>query len=285
MIPRVGPVRVAARLTSFVVVVVTAAAVLPITPRAWRSRTCSRFARALLWTLGITHHLRGTVPGRRALVVCNHLSWLDTVVLLAHLPIRPVAKREMRGWPLVGVVATAADALFIDRSRPRTLPDVVTGVADALRAGHVVLAFPEGTTWCGTQRGTFRPALFQAAIDAGVPVLPVTLGFSLADGTGTTIAAYLDDDTLVASLRRVARVRGLQASGFAHQRLYPTPGACRRTLARAAHAAVIGSPSVVAPSSPLPVGAQRGSDPPVAGGLPATKGPTPTGPVYRDPAA
>jgi hypothetical protein len=113
----------------------------------------------------------------------------------------------------------------------------VAEVAGALRAGGLVAAFPEGTTWCGRAGGPFRPAMFQAAVDAGAPVVPVTLSFRVA-GRPTTVAAFVGDDPLWRSLCRVAASGGLWVQARTHPALYPTPGASRRALARAAAAAV-----------------------------------------------
>jgi 1-acyl-sn-glycerol-3-phosphate acyltransferase len=188
------------------------------------------------------------LPRRGALIVANHVSWLDVLVLLAHAPARLLAKCEVRSWPVIGAIGTAAGTVFIDRDRPRALPTTVSDVAGALRAGHVVAAFPEGTTWCGQSGGRFRSALFQAAIDAGAPVAPVTLNFKLGNGTTTTVAAYIGDDTLLASVRRVVMARGLRITLRAHPALHPMPGASRRALARAAQAAVAGTPAPILPT-------------------------------------
>ena len=86
----------------------------------------------------------------------------------------------------------------IERDNLRRLPDVVGAVADRLRAGQTVVAFPEGTTWCGLGYGPFRPAMFQAAIDAGRPVQPLRLTYHHRDGSPSTVAAFIGDDTLLA---------------------------------------------------------------------------------------
>jgi 1-acyl-sn-glycerol-3-phosphate acyltransferase len=174
---------------------------------------------------------------------------LDILVLLAHAPARIVAKHEVAGWPVVGALARATGTVFIDRSRPRTLPGTVADVADALREGAVVAVFPEGTTWCGRSSGPFRPAMFQAAIDAGALVVPVTLRF-LAEGTPTTVAAFLGEDTVFTSFRRVVATRGLEVCLTAHPALHPAVGASRRALARA-------TASVVHPGWPPPRPARR----------------------------
>ena len=104
--------------------------------------------------------------------------------------------------------------------RLRRLPGTVAEIAAALRAGQSVLVFPEGTTWCGRTHGRFYPATLQAAIDAGAAVRPVSLRYRLADGTATTVAAFVGDDTLLASVWRVVGTRGLTVE-------LPRPRRCR----------------------------------------------------------
>jgi len=149
-----------------------------------------------------------------------------------------VAKREVRRWPVIGVLASAAGTVFVDRARPKSLPGTVTAVAAALRGGAVVAAFPEGTTACGRAAGRFRPALLQAAADAGAPVQPVALSYRWADGRRTTVAAFLGADSLLRSVRRVVAAPGLTVGVRLTPALFPAPGASRRVLARAAEAAV-----------------------------------------------
>ncbi len=236
-VPRVPDVAAAARLAAAVLVLAVGLVVLPLTGgHPWLVRA---MARALLAALGVRHALVGRLPRRGALVVANHVSWLDVVVLVAHAPVRLLAKREVRGWPLIGRLAAACGTLLIDRARLRSLPATVAEVAGVLRAGGLVAAFPEGTTWCGRAGGEFRPAMFQAAVDAGAPVVPVTLSFLVA-GRPTTVAAFVGDDPLWRSLRRVAASGGLRVQVRAHPALYPAPGASRRTLARAAASVVRG---------------------------------------------
>jgi 1-acyl-sn-glycerol-3-phosphate acyltransferase len=240
-VPRVSPIRVVARVVAAVAVIVAAVATLPVFPLltpARRGRVVRFFARGALAAFGVRHELSGRLPRRGALIVANHVSWLDVLVLLAHAPARLLAKREVRSWPVIGPLAAATGTVFIDRIRPRALPGTVAGVTAALRAGGVVIVFPEATTWCGRTGGRFRPAMFQAAVDAGVPVVPVTLRFGLAGGTPTTVAAFIGEDTLLASLRRVLVARGLHITVRAHPALHPAPGASRRALARAAQAVV-----------------------------------------------
>ncbi|MEW2327350.1 lysophospholipid acyltransferase family protein [Micromonospora chersina] len=253
------------------------AALLPLLPAGRRRAALRGWARWTLRALGVRLVVRGRLPRGRALLVANHVSWLDILAVLAVAPARMLAKREVRDWPVVGALAAAAGTVFVDRSRPRDLPATVGRVAGALRAGHSVAVFPEGTTWCGEAAGCrpgrgFRPAVFQAAVDAGAPVVPLGLGYRYA-GHPSTLPAFLGEETLWESVRRVLAARDLTAAVTVAAALHPAGGADRRALARAAESSIqptpVGAPArrrattgvrIVRPVAPLPVGAEVGLD-------------------------
>jgi 1-acyl-sn-glycerol-3-phosphate acyltransferase len=154
--------------------------------------------------------------------------------------------------PATGIVARVLKIIPIERTSLRRLPGVVDAVARRLRAGQTVVVFPEGTTWCGysgddagrqSHRGSglFYPAMFQAAIDAGRPVLPLRLTYHHADGTVSTAPAYVGEDTLLRSVCRLLSVRRTVARVRVES--LQLPGTDRRALARRCHSAVyIGTP-------------------------------------------
>jgi 1-acyl-sn-glycerol-3-phosphate acyltransferase len=195
-----------------------------------RHAAAGTVSRGILAALGVKLVWRGPAPRPGSLLVANHVSWLDVVALLAVTPVRLVAKHDVRAWPGIGVLAALTGTIFVDRSRPKRLPGTVAEVGVALRAGRSVAVFPEGTTFCGAERGRFRPAMFQAAVDAGAPVMPVTIRYGSPD------AAFVGDDTLWSSVRRVAGLRGLTVTLIGSPALRPELGADRRALARAAQA-------------------------------------------------
>jgi 1-acyl-sn-glycerol-3-phosphate acyltransferase len=240
--PRCWTLVVVARLVALVAVVlggVGLAAVLPLLPGSVREGSMRWWFAAVLAVLGVRLTRYGPSRfGSGVLVVANHVSWLDVVAIGAVQPVRMLAKREVGGWPVVGALAARAGTIFLDRDRLCSLPAVVAELAAALRAGAAVGVFPEGTTWCGMSTGSFRPAVFQAALDAGAAVRPVALRYRLSDGRSTTGAAFLGTETLGSSLRRIARLRGMVVELNVLPLLRPGPGEGRRELARATCRAV-----------------------------------------------
>ncbi|GAA0699450.1 hypothetical protein GCM10010260_83650 [Streptomyces filipinensis] len=178
----------------------------------------------------------GPPRGRRTgvLVVANHMSWLDPLVLVSIEPGVVLARHDVGRWPVIGTLARQAGTVFIDRGNPRQLPVVVDTVASVLRSGRTVMVFPQATTWCTASGGGFRRAVFQAAVDAGAPVQPVTIGY-YQEGLPSTVAAFLGDDNYATSLLRVSSARGLTVRVTAHP---PFRGGDRRWLAAAAREAI-----------------------------------------------
>lgn len=210
-------------------------------PLPGQSRVQRMYCRLMLRCLGVRITKSGgpirNLPG--VLVVSPHMSWVDVLVIGAVLPGTFVAKAELVNWLGLGHVARLLRVIPIERSNLRRLPDVVRTVAERLRSGKTVVAFPEGTTWCGLAYGAFRPALFQAAVDAGRPVQPLRLTYHHRDGRPSTLPAYISDDTLARSFHRVVTARVT----VAHVRVEPLqlPGDDRRDLTRRCEAAVRGS--------------------------------------------
>ncbi|MET7330791.1 lysophospholipid acyltransferase family protein [Nonomuraea sp. NPDC005650] len=232
-----GPLRMVARLCAalFVVLAGVPVSVVGRLRVAWRAKLTMAWARLLLRALGIRLEVTGAPADSDggALVVANHVSWLDPLVVAATLPSRPLAKREIGEWPVIRTLAKGSGVLFIDRERLFALPSTVAAVADALREGDTVVAFPEGTTWCGRGMGRFRPAVFQAAVDAGAAVRPARLRYR--EGTRTsTRASFVGDDSLLASMVRVASTRDLVVEVTLFAPVPPVPPGGRRPEARAA---------------------------------------------------
>lgn len=160
-------------------------------------------SRILLWALGIRIARAGAGRSGAALVVANHISWVDVLAIAATAPVVPVAKCEVAQWPVIGPLARRAGTVFVSRRIGRDLPDTVARITATLRRGHRVLLFPEGTTTCGGPPATFRRAGFQAAVDAAAPVQSVSIRYTDRQGRPTVSPVFIGDDTLLASVWRV----------------------------------------------------------------------------------
>nr|WP_307835348.1 lysophospholipid acyltransferase family protein [Streptomyces adelaidensis] len=201
------------------------------------------------WTVrasGVRVRISGAAPSTGGLLlVANHVSWLDIPLLGAVRPARMLAKSDIRRWPVAGALVARGGVLFIERDRIRALPETVARIAEALRGGAAVVAFPEGSTWCGRAQGPFRRAVFQAALDAGVPVQPVRVRYRFAEGGASTTPAYVGDDSLLASVWRVVSARGVLAEAEVRPVIGPGGHPDRRALAAAAQTAVTDMDAVV----------------------------------------
>lgn len=161
----------------------------------WRDRTGPALARLLLSLLRI--RVEAPAPERLspgALLVANHVSWIDILVVASLRPVRFLAKAEVGGWPLVAAIARAQGVIHVDRARRRSIPPANRAMAEALAAGDAVMLFPEGTT---SDAGLlpFRSSHFEAARAAArsgaVPVVPLALSYEHPR------AAWIGDDALL----------------------------------------------------------------------------------------
>lgn len=235
--------RAVLRLTAVAVLVLVGVVLAPVGGR-FPARVVRYWSRTVVRAAGVRVRVTGaTAPtGSGLLLVANHISWLDIPLLAAVRPAGMLAKDEIRRWPVAGTLVARGGVLFIDRDRLRALPATVARIADALRAGRAVAVFPEGSTWCGRAQGHFRRAVFQAALDARVPVQPVRIRYRDRAGAASTVAAFVGDDPLLASLWRVVSARGLVAEVEVLPLLAPGSHPDRRALAAAAGAQVLDGP-------------------------------------------
>lgn len=137
--------------------------------RAWQRQTLRLF--------GIRLKVSGQLPDAGCLVVANHISWLDIVVLHAVRPMWLVAKAEIRRWPLVGWLAHTGGTLFIQRGRPASRKAIARRMAALLRRGETVGVFPEGGIRPEPGPGRFYHPLFQPAVRVAAPVVPVAIRY------------------------------------------------------------------------------------------------------------
>ncbi|ROO36768.1 lysophospholipid acyltransferase family protein [Salinisphaera orenii] len=193
----------------------------------------------MLRVLNVRLDIDGVVPSRPTLIVANHCSWLDIVVLGHAFNASFVSKAEISGWPLVGSFARAAGTLFLARGAGRT-SETSARIRSVLESGRSVLFFPEGTTTTDPQPRRFHARLFAAAIDGGYPVTPVALRY--CDETTPAdmhhaLAPWVNEAALWPHFRDLFRLREIRAEVRLCAPVDPR-GYDRRSLAEACQLAV-----------------------------------------------
>jgi 1-acyl-sn-glycerol-3-phosphate acyltransferase len=175
--------------------------------------TVAQWSRDMLRIMGVQLEVRGQAPAAGpCLVVANHISWLDILVINAAQPVRFVSKADVLRWPLLGRLVAGAGTLFIERESRRDALRMVQHMAERLQAGDRVAVFPEGTTGDGRGLLPFHPNLLQAAIAADAPVMPLALRYVKAGSQERHDApVFVGETTLVASIWTTLRARELTA--------------------------------------------------------------------------
>lgn len=173
----------------------------------WLSRTCRR----LLGVLGIRVVSRG-VPARGSVIVANHLSYIDIVVLSSLTPVVFVAKREVRGWPLFGWFAEKAGTRFIDREKRGDVTRIGSELGPVMEAGPSVVLFLEGTTSDGREVLPFRASLLAPAVGAGWKLAPAGIAYAVPEGrSAETEVCWWGDMTLPPHLGNLATLPWVEA--------------------------------------------------------------------------
>ncbi len=171
---------------------------------------------------------------RHGLIVTNHISWLDVFVLNAVVPMRFVAKSEVRRWPVIGWLCTRAQTLFLERGKARDAARINVQLVELLKQGECLAVFPEGTTTDGSKVAHFHSSLLQPAIDAAVQLHPIAIRYEDDDGARSTAAAYIGEMSFGASMWNILatpqlHVRLIGGKPLEAQRMD------RRNLTRMAH--------------------------------------------------
>lgn len=175
------------------------ALVFPWAGAARRDDWIRGWSRRLLGICGVSLEQRGEALAH-ALVVANHVSWLDIFVINALHPCRFVAKSEIRAWPLLGWLVAQAGTVFIARGSRRDLRHAFKGLVGSLEQGQRVAFFPEGTTAAQGALMPFHANLFEAAIDAQVMVQPYALEYLDADSEHHPTVDFSGDISFASSI-------------------------------------------------------------------------------------
>lgn len=139
-----------------------------------------------------------------AMIVANHVSWLDVIAIGSIRPAYFLAKDELRQWPLIGSLLALAGTKFIRRNSTTAVRECNKHLCHSLRIRHNVVVFPEGTTTDGTSVDSFHSALFEVPRQAYCPIQPLAIRY-WDQGRVDTLAPYINKDIFIVHLWRVLR--------------------------------------------------------------------------------
>lgn len=182
--------------------------VLPIANKTWHAKLVRWWCKHLLGAFNIKVVRTGFVPDPKpaphnTMFVGNHVSWSDIHALNCTVPLRFIAKSDIRHWPIFGYLAVKNNTLFIDRSNKRDAKRTIDAAVESLHQGDNLCFFPEGTTTDGTKIKPFKTSLIQAAIEAKATIWPVAIFYPNEQGIANTKAAYADETSLPESMQNI----------------------------------------------------------------------------------
>lgn len=165
-------------------------------------KTISRWMAQLACIMGLQVRVTASPLPMPALIVANHISWLDVVAIASVRPAQFIAKDNVRRWPVVGALSASSGTHFIQRNNVSALRESNKRVCHSLRLRQHVAVFPEGTTTDGTNVGVFHSALFEAARAAYCPVQPLAIRYR-HNGGRDSVAPYVGEDLFVIHLCKI----------------------------------------------------------------------------------
>ncbi len=169
-------------------------------------RVRRRWAIRLLHGVGIRVKQTGEIPDFPCLIVSNHRSYIDPILLLQHVDAYPVAKAELANWPIIGKGAKLAGILYLKRENVKSRAGTLQGISDIIASGYAVILFPEGTTSGVEGTLPFKRGVFQLAAKARFPIVPVAIAYQDQDDY------WVGDETFLSHAGRRFRQKQINVS-------------------------------------------------------------------------
>ncbi len=179
----------------------------------WRAFILRRICRSLLWLMGARVESYGTPPRAPFVLVSNHLSYVDILLLASRLDTVFVSKYEVSDWPLLGVLCRAMGTVFLNRESRRDLSRVLDEMNRHLDHGCGIVFFPEGTSTNGSGVLDFRPSLLEIAVRLRQPVSYASLRYATSEGQPAAADAvcWWGDAPFVPHFLRLLSMPGFRA--------------------------------------------------------------------------
>jgi 1-acyl-sn-glycerol-3-phosphate acyltransferase len=212
-----------------------------------RANARTRLYRICMALTGMRLKTEGSFSPTPLLLVSNHCSYIDVIMLGSRYDIAFTPKSDVRSWPVIGALVALFGAVFVERN-PRKAKEVQAQIYTELRSNRPVSLFPEGTTNDGRHLLPFKPSIFNLAETWDAPetlhIQPVSIRYDALNGAPLegsawdNIAWYGEMD-FFPHLWQFLKQKRLDATIIFHPELPIAEGKQdRKQLAASAHTAV-----------------------------------------------
>jgi len=223
-------------------------------PNRWK--IISRLARSFTLLLRLILKIKVTVQGEEGqlerggfVIIANHMSYVDGMVLGSIFPIVFVSKREVKRWPIVGQWNTLCGTIFINRQHKEQVGSLVAEMKRKLQQEANLLLFPEGTSTNGEKMLPFQTVPLAAPLRNRSIIVPVTLTYRSIEERPVTAANrdlvyWYGDMDFVTHFWRLLGLRSVEAMVTIQPRIecfrYKDNSAGRKKLAEDCYNRVLG---------------------------------------------
>lgn len=208
-----------------------------------------RHCRIALQLMGVNLQVEGLEhlkEGRTYLILGNHMSWLDALILASLYPACFITSYEMKETPVLGLLTELGGCLYTERRNRENIKGEVDEIAGALREGFSIVIFPEATSTNGERVLPFKRSLLASAVHAKTPVLPLVIQYESLDGEKVTKAnrdalCWYGDMTFGPHFYNMMRFRNIGIKVKLLPEIPIEKDATRDTLVEKAYAAITGA--------------------------------------------
>jgi 1-acyl-sn-glycerol-3-phosphate acyltransferase len=182
----------------------------------WRNFNFRTWAKSVAFLLGMKIRVKGTPPQAPFFLVSNHLSYMDIIAFAARVDSVFVAKSDVAGWPVLGLLSRSIGTIFVRRDLKKDVLRVNALIQQALAEKKGVLLFPEGTSTNGAEVLPFRPALLEPAVRASYPVSYASILYATPAGEAPAAhsVCWWGDMTFMPHFRRLLRLKSFEVTLF-----------------------------------------------------------------------
>jgi len=192
----------------------------PLIKKSIRKKSISLWSKSLLKVLSVNVHANFNFSNdEKFFFVCNHISWIDILVINSLHPSVFIAKNSVRKWPIIGLMSKLAGTIFLSRTSKRSLQDSFVKIKKSIEYSSI-LVFPESYASIGRSVSRFHSNFFQVPIDLKIAVTPLSIQY-LKNNKFTDAPAYVGRDNLIYSLYKVIKEDGFDVYVQFSKKLLP----------------------------------------------------------------